>query len=552
MSTVDTRPHQILSYFQTTYPNCNFTLPVKKILILCASKRTVINLRLGTLFNHFFPNDPKEYYYIGLDIDNDDHQCKTNLKHKDWMSKCKFKSERFDMIVVEFCPIRGYMSVLGPNFWSIQDLLLPGGIFSIPIPTTDNPYTINTYPYEKIDPPTNLVNYLPTLSFLSQSNFSSNNFLNFQKSMSTSTSTSTSTSDSQSKSATTTSTSTSKKSLQFSIPSSRIDERSSSISSATTTQSLQLRGMTNYGGFSCYMDSALFALFAIPNKFITQHILEKDVSTIQKMCNLKEIQKSLQALTKKIRGGQGSSFTCQPLLTSIQKYCRRDIPENYRFYQPEQRDPLDVIDFLFQLFDVVPKTSITRQTTYKTYQTPAQSTQHDQQHKQYKSRSVTKNNNCIWHVPPTSLVTPSLSQNLTQITEEDDLATPFQEEGNLFRYRHVKTTFKVPSYFIMSLDRIERAQVVHRFIETEVTPSAQIQSCQLFAIIVQTGFVGGTRTGGYIGNGHYKCYFKNNGQWYLYDDIVRSNIKRIGTYEQLIRIEEVLTRSMLLFYSQEQ
>jgi len=544
MSIVDTRPQQILSYFQRTYPNCDFTLPVKKILILCASKHTVINLRLGTLFNQFFPNDPKEYYYIGLDIGNDDHQCKTNLKNKDWMSKCKFKSERFDMIVVEFCPIRGYMSVLGEHFWSIQDLLLPGGIFSIPIPTTDNPYTINTSPYEKIDPPTNLVNYLPTLSFLSQSNILGNSFLNFQKSMSTSTS------DSQSKSATTTS--TSKKTLRFSIPSSRIDERSGSISSTTTTQSLRLRGMTNYGWFSCYMDSALFALFAIPNDFITRHILEKDVSTItiQKMCNLMEIQKSLQALTKKIRGRQGRPFTCEPLLISIRRYCRRDIPENYRFYQPEQRDPLDVIDFLFQLFDVVPKTSVQRQTTYKTYQTPALSREHHQQHKQYKSRSVTKNNHCIWHVPSTSLITPSLSQNLTQITEEDDLENPFIEGGNRFRYRYVKTTFKVPSYFIMSLDRIQRAQVVHQFIETEVTPSEQIQLRQLFAIIVQTGFDQGTRIGGYIGKGHYNCYFKNNGRWYLYDDIVQTKIQLIGTYEQLIQIEEVLRRSMLLFYSQ--
>jgi len=551
MSTVNTRPHQILSYFQRTYPKCEFTLPVKKILILCASKGTVIKLRLGTLFNQFFPKDPKEYYYIGLNIDNDDHQCKTNLKNKDWMSKCKFKSERFDMIVVEFCPIRGYMSVLSPNFWSIQDLLLPGGIFSIPISIPDHPYTINTSPYEKIDPPTNLVNYLPTLSFLSQSKFSGNSFLNFQKSMSTSTS------DSQTKSATTTSTSTStstsKKRLQFSIP--RIDERSSgSISSTTTTQSLQLRGMTNYGGFSCYMDSALFALFAIPNDFITRHILDKDVSTttIQKMCNLKEIQKSLQALTKQIRG-QGRAFTCEPLLNSIRRYCRRDIPENYRFYQPEQRDPLDVIDFLFQLFDVVPKTSVQRQTTYKTYQTPALSRVHHQQHKQYKSRSVTRNNHCIWHVPSTSLITPSLSQNLTQITEEDDLENPFIEGGNRFRYRYVKTTFKVPSYFIMSLDRIQRAQVVHQFIETEVIPSEQIQLRQLFAIIVQTGFDGGTRIGGYIGNGHYICYLKNNdGRWYLYNDIAQSNIRLIGTYEQLIQIEEVLTRSMLLFYSQEQ
>jgi hypothetical protein len=538
MSIVDTRPQQILSYFQRTYPNCDFTLPVKKILILCASKHTVINLRLGPLFKQFFPNDPKEYYYIGLDIGNDDHQCKTNLKNKDWMSKCTFKSERFDMIVVEFCPIRGYMSVLGEHFWSIQDLLLPGGIFSIPISIPDHPYTINTSPYEKIDPPTNLVNYLPTLSFLSQSNILGiGTFLNFQKSISTSTS------DSQSKSATTTS--TSKKTLRFSIPSLRID-------ATTTTQSL--RGMTNYGGFSCYMDSALFALFAIPNDFITRHILEKDVSTttIQKMCNLKEIQKSLKALTKQIRG-QGRPFTCQPLLTSIQKYCRPDIPENYRFYQPEQRDPLDVIDFLFQLFDVVPNTSIQRQTTYKTYQTPRLSREHHQQHKQHKSRSVTENNHCIWHVPSTSLITPSLSQNLTQITEEDNLENPFIEDGDRFRYRYVKTTFKVPSYFIMSLDRIQRAQVVHPFIETEVTPSEQIQSRQLFAIIVQTGFVGGTRRGGYIGNGHYKCYFKNNdGRWYLYDDIVRSNIRWIGTYKQLIQIKEVLRRSMLLFYSQEQ
>lgn len=49
-------------------------------------------------------------------------------------------------------------------------------------------------------------------------------------------------------------------------------------------------------------------------------------------------------------------------------------------------------------------------------------------------------------------------------------------------------------------------------------------------------------------DGHYVCYFKCNGNWYLYDDLNYDNIKKIGSFDKLLKIKEVSTLSTDLFY----
>ena len=59
-----------------------------------------------------------------------------------------------------------------------------------------------------------------------------------------------------------------------------------------------LKGFKNIGGTSCYMDSVLFALLAVPNSFVQKNILNKNLSNKNK----KRIQFTLKDLSQKFAG----------------------------------------------------------------------------------------------------------------------------------------------------------------------------------------------------------------------------------------------------------
>jgi hypothetical protein len=157
------------------------------ILFLCASSRTVpMNPpKLVELVNYFFPSSPRNYYYIGDTIASNSNQCRTDITKDNWISKCEFASVLFDMIIVEFCPLRGAITVLGPPFYLLQGLLAPNGIFSIILVKQYGIYTKgNAYQkdavyieFEGLD----IANYLPDLTFIESITVGRNNFLNFRK-----------------------------------------------------------------------------------------------------------------------------------------------------------------------------------------------------------------------------------------------------------------------------------------------------------------------------------------------------------------------------------
>lgn len=52
---------------------------------------------------------------------------------------------------------------------------------------------------------------------------------------------------------------------------------------------------------------------------------------------------------------------------------------------------------------------------------------------------------------------------------------------------------------------------------------------------------------GHINNGHYYSYYQCDGSWYQYND-VECEITKIGSHDQLVSREDVLTQSCILFY----
>lgn len=154
------------------------------ILFLCASSKTVAMNppKLVKIVDHFFPKNPRNYYFVGDSIQNNSKQCRTDLTKQNWISICEFSSVLFDMIIVEFCPICG-ISVLGPPFFALQALLAPNGIFSITVPK--GKYGIGNivkYPDDYIEfEPWDIINYLPDLSFIDIIKVNGSCFQNFQK-----------------------------------------------------------------------------------------------------------------------------------------------------------------------------------------------------------------------------------------------------------------------------------------------------------------------------------------------------------------------------------
>lgn len=157
------------------------------ILFLCASSKTVsMNPpKLVQLVDHFYPNNPRNYYYIGDTISNNANQCRTDITTENYMAKCEFSSIIFDMIIIEFCPLRGVITVLGPSFLSLQNLLSKNAIFSIALMKQYGIYTKGNARhrdsvYIEIDG-LDIVNYLPGWTFFESITVGRNNFLNFRK-----------------------------------------------------------------------------------------------------------------------------------------------------------------------------------------------------------------------------------------------------------------------------------------------------------------------------------------------------------------------------------
>ena len=134
-------------------------------------------------------------------------------------------------------------------------------------------------------------------------------------------------------------------------------------------QSCKILGL-NYTGNSCYMDSTLLSIFAIPNNTITNNILNKNLTTLKtkklwSKCNpnidtdikiRQDIQKALNNITQSIRG-KNNIKTCSNLRSLIKK-----CPGSQPFHNTETQDAGEFLSYLFNLFQV--NVATTKRETY--------------------------------------------------------------------------------------------------------------------------------------------------------------------------------------------
>ena len=326
----------------------------------------------------------------------------------------------------------------------------------------------------------------------------------------------------------------------------------------------------NYTGNSCYMDSALMCVFAIPNKTITDNILNKDLTKLKKLdrnlwsiCNenididierRQNIQKVLNNITDSIRG-KNNVENCQPLRRML-KMC----PGSQDFHSTNTQDSGEFLTYLFNIFQVdVAKTS---RRTYGSndFRKDSNWVLVKEQNDNYSSPIVSVNVN---NIEKDYDITRSIRQKQDNIFDESNIWTPDKEKPNITYFRR-KEIFEIKespivifnltrtyAKMIFSKPKTKHEKEIGRgkfkglregntwkSISASEEMVLKDKKLNLSAIVVHSG------------DEHYVAYFKCQGEWFLYDD-VKHNIKNIGSYNKMIlnKVYNPLTHGTIFFYT---
>lgn len=361
---------------------------------------------------------------------------------------------------------------------------------------------------------------------------------------------------------------------------------------------LNLKGL-KYTGNSCYQDSTLFCLLAIKNNFIDEHILYKNLNTLN-YSSIKDItcsdnpekdikirsniQDNLLDITLSMRNLYNVE-TCSGLRKSL-RMC-----ENREFAGTAQQDAGEFLLFLFQTFQVdemissyqitatndPDKMDKTKNPTYKNWDyignlkytksspiiTIDISNLDRLRNRNYR---LLKNGK---QIKDTSLKT-FLKYAVPSTLSSDNLYYPDKTKNPTEFYKYTINTKKLisSSYIVFNIARIgikkdkygipvdkngnqlseyqftKFVTIFNNFsisIPQNITVNKKDKPLSLSGIVIHSGGSSG---------GHYTCYFKCSNKWFFYDD-VPSSIKLIGSYDDLMNrpIMNPKNNGTLIFYT---
>lgn len=323
----------------------------------------------------------------------------------------------------------------------------------------------------------------------------------------------------------------------------------------------KLFGLINVGE-SCYLDSVLFALFAIPNEFVDSNILYSDLKVNKNkfyMCtksfeisskqgeidmnNRKKVQNSLREIAESIRGSKKVEYCTD--LRLVLKRC----PSVDNFYETGMKDPAEFLIYLLRMFDVdkVVKEEIVYYTNYKgnIYNLDIDETNPELK---VMKRSIKKDESIIQYIDKTYL--NNLNKNEVYYISKF-LTTIDAEIENLIYTKKIyyspyivfyceRISFDILEYnrMILSGD-VDLEKLSIKLNKIKIIPSKTItiesgDRFQLSSIVVWKDY-------------HYTCYFKCGHTWYYYNDL-NNNIKTIGTYQQMLRSNASPVSNGILYY----
>ena len=311
-------------------------------------------------------------------------------------------------------------------------------------------------------------------------------------------------------------------------------------------------GLYNIGQ-SCYLDSTLMALLAVPNKFVTDNILNGNMFFVgnlrqcgntpgQDMVNKRKIQKYINDLAQSIRGEKTINYC-----TNFRKLLANcDQPSDQPFDLPEQRDAGEFIQWLFTLFPVNKCTK--RFTNYVTDDVSSSVFDIDFSTLVKSSERTDDNSSVIQTINAFNLFI--LAEE--KIINTTDLLKIIEDSGELsdnnmakvgnLRYKRSIRVEEIVStpYLILYVQRNLPNGPLRSRIDATERIIINNKTLELSAFVTHAGE---------DDSGHYTCYFKYRSDWYFYNDTAGTRlVSKIGNYNVMIETTNVLRNSVLIFY----
>lgn len=309
-----------------------------------------------------------------------------------------------------------------------------------------------------------------------------------------------------------------------------------------------------YTGNSCYQDSTLLALFAIPNKFITENILQKNIRPISDkpnreiVCGLnqnddykrrRKIQNELIRITRSMRGELPVSERTQHcsnlrgLLRSCPSASRQE------FYGTGTQDAGEFLQYLFALFQVNGLRKIrTTDITNDISKIPSQT---------LTTLQIEEEVSPVILIPALTLMQFSrininfyLAQTEDTVLDRENLV--LGPDGKRYKRRIEQNVITSGKYIVFYAQRLILGGRKAERIYSSIVPNERIELplsekyLELFAIVVHQ-------------QAHYTCYIKcDENNWFYYNDL-KPEIEPVGSYQNMLkRKPSVETEGVLYFY----
>ena len=322
---------------------------------------------------------------------------------------------------------------------------------------------------------------------------------------------------------------------------------------------INIKGL-KWEGMSCYADSILVALFAQPNSFIDDNILNIDLHNnpmntfpCSKNRNKDEdlnirlkIQKELNLICNSIRG-------IGPYIAEIKNLRKlfKNCPDTEKYYNNEMKDSGEFLTYIFNFFPTIKCITNTLIIGTNNNEDTSEFIINNLDNNEiYSTINVDKKASVIRIVDPILLdkYDSISSSDLFEILDDDNL-----DEENLFMPKNSSKTFNRKITYTTIIDspylvlNLKRLSFDSKYIKTKVYPDETfvLQNGQKYVLLAVILF----------SSSHYTCIFKSCNEWYYYNDISSNSssyeLKKIGDLETNIDKYKIKTRGTQFLYIKE-
>lgn len=309
----------------------------------------------------------------------------------------------------------------------------------------------------------------------------------------------------------------------------------------------------NWIGSSCYVDSDLMVLLAVPNQFITDTILNvkltaepvgrhnyvctkklpigQKANPVTDLANRKKVQGSLVEIAKSLRG-TGDVPNC----TSLRKILAA-CPHPENFHMAGDRDAGEYLAYILSMFPASNQATVT---------TTVSISEDDGETWTVESTSTNERSSIVWNVLPATLKKLPSTEYLTLSSLLEDVDTEDTDTG----VKETNTTMNTTPYLVLHANRGDpdlEEDDEDFMIDTKILPTEHIT------------FLDGSRVvfSGVVmwKNGHYTAYLRCGTGWYYYDD-TGGAVEDPISYKEMLSYDEdedrplVQVNGTLYFYTQ--